>query len=197
MKKQFTFLLLFFCLMRSIIFAQSSSTGIYLTAKDFQQHKISFTSSPQKKYKISIDEIFYSPFIKISFGDSTIKLSKEIVYGYRNSQNISFRFFNKNEFEISNPTETILLYKLTVAAGARGSATTTKYFFSKDAASPIVPLSIYNLQKIFANDASFQEWITIYFHTDEELLKYDAVNKMYQLNHVFQISKTNLLTFKK
>jgi hypothetical protein len=60
-----------------------------------------------------------------------------------------------------------------------------------------VPLSIYNLQKVFANDASFQEWIAIYFHSDDELLKYDAVNKMYQLNHVFQISKTNILNSKK
>ncbi|MEY4876504.1 MAG: hypothetical protein RL708_1653 [Bacteroidota bacterium] len=197
MKKQFTFLLLFFCLISSILFAQSSSTGIYLTAKDFQQHKISFASSPQKKYKISVGEIFYSPLIKISSGDSTIKLSKNVVYGYRNADNISFRFFNKNEFEILNPMETILLYKLTVAAGARGSATVTKYFFSKDASSPIVPLSIYNLQKVFANDASFQEWIAIYFHSDDELLKYDAVNKMYQLNHVFQISKTNILNSKR
>lgn len=110
MKKLF-FVFLFLSGLYSASIAQYINEGIYLSASDFTKGKISFSNNQSKlKYKLYINEIFHTSFVKIIKGDSIILLKKDSIFGYCDEENNCFRFYNKNAYKIINPQENILLY---------------------------------------------------------------------------------------
>jgi len=171
--------------------AQKISEGVYLTAKDFTNSKISFVNDQlNNKYKVRLHEIFNSPRIKIIKGDSVIKLNKESVFGYCDKKNNSYRYYNKAEYKIINPSEKILLYsKTSTEGGLKNSHSVMHYYFSENAASPIYELSKSNLKEVFLKDVSFIELLNVYFDSDKDLAAYDNINKGYMLNHVYELSQ--------
>lgn len=170
--------------------AQKINEGVYLTAKDFTNCKVSFVNDQlNKKYKIYLNEAFNSSKIKIIKGDSVIKLNKESVFGYRDKKNNSYRYYNKAEYKIMNPSEKILMYSKSESEGGfRSSHAVTKYYFSENATSPIYALSKSNLKEIFLKDVSFVELLNVYFDSDNDLAAYDNINKGYMLNYVYELS---------
>jgi hypothetical protein len=171
--------------------AQKVNEGVYLTAKDFTNSKVSFVNDQiNNKYKIHLNEIFNSPKIKIIKGDSVIKLNKESVFGYCDKKNNSYRYYNKAEYKIINPSEKILLYsKTSMEGGFRSSHVVTNYYFSQDATSPIYALTKSNLKEVFLKDVAFIELLNVYFDSDKDLAAYDNINKGYMLNRVYELSQ--------
>jgi len=171
--------------------AQKINEGVYLTAKDFTNSKVSFVNDQiNSKYKIHLNEIFNSPKIKIIKGDSVIKLNKESVFGYCDKKNNSYRYYNKAEYKIINPSEKILLYsKPSMEGGFRSSHAVTNFYFSQDATSPIYALTKSNLKEVFLKDVAFIELLNVYFDSDKDLSAYDNINKGYMLNRVYELSQ--------
>jgi len=170
--------------------AQKISEGVYLSAKDFTINKISFINQADKRYKLRLGEAFNNSKIKIIKGDSVIKLNKESVFGYRDKKNNCYRFYNKAEYQIINPSEKILMYsKSELEGGFRSTHKVTHYFFSENANSPIYALTKWNLKAVFYKDVSFLELLDVYFDSDNQLTAYDSINKIYTLNRVYELSK--------
>ena len=168
--------------------------GVYLTVNDFLNNKISFVKSQtDKKYKLSINEIFNSSVIKIKIGNSVIKLNKDSVYGYRDKNNNCYRFYNKAEFKIINSSENFILYsKTSNVGGARSSQTVTNYYFSERNNPVIYQLSKSNLKKVFWKEVSFIELLNNYFESDKDLISYDNTTKTYRLDQVYNLSKQKI-----
>jgi hypothetical protein len=176
------------------LIAQKANEGIYLSANDFTNGKISF-ANPQidKKYKMHLNEAFDASSIKIIIGDSIIKINKDSFFGYRDKKNNCFRFYNKVAYKIMNPAEKIILYSNTsLVGGFRNNHRVTNYFFSADAYSPVYPLSKWNLKTILFKDIRFHELLDVYFKSDDELTVHDGLNKIYLLNRVYDESKQAL-----
>ena len=133
-------------------------------------------------------DAFYKPTVKIIIGDSTHTLNKDEIFGYRDNENMIFRFYEKHIYKLLNPNEKILLYSRTLLGGYKNSATITKYYFSAGANAGILPLTKWDIKNAFSNDSAFRELLDMYFHTDSDLLKYDSFAKMYKLNRVFQFA---------
>ena len=168
------------------------SEGVYLSAYDFTNSKISFFNNQiNKKYKLCLREFFNAASIKIIIDDSIIKLNKDSIFGYRDKKNICYRFFNKVAYKIINPSEKILLYSKTSLVGGpkNRSNNVTLYFFSENANSPIYRLSKWNLKTILYKDVLFHELLDVYFQSDKDLTAYDSYNKIYLLNRIYEISK--------
>lgn len=191
MKRSLLFLSLILLSLQPEIHAQSITEGVYLSADDFKNLKISFANNrPGKKYQLHLNEFFNTSSIKVIIGDSVITLSKDSIYGYCNKNGITFRFYKKTAFEILNPSERILLYSYTSGVGPpRNRKLVTNYYFSETAVSPIYPLTKWNLKAVNGKDAPFDELLDLYFHFDEELTAYDSINKIYFLNRVYEESK--------
>jgi len=171
--------------------AQKVNEGVYLSAKDFTNSKVSFVNDQlNNKYKVRLNEIFNSSKITIIKGDSVIKLNKESVFGYCDKKNNCYRFFNKAEYKIINPSEKILLYsKTSIEGGLKSSHSVTNYYFSENATSPIYVLTKSNLKEVFLKDVSFIELLNLYLESDKDLSAYDNINKVYMLNRVYELSK--------
>jgi len=164
--------------------------GVFLSANDFTNGKVSYVNNQiNKTHKLYLHEIFHSSSIKIISGDSVIQLNKDSIFGYRDKKNTCYRFYNKVEYKIINPSEKILLYNRTSLVGnLKNSHNITSYYFSENANSPIYPLSKWNLKAVLFNNVPFIQLVEVYFHNDNELLEYDSNNKVYFLNRVYGLS---------
>jgi len=173
------------------LIAQKESEGVYLSADNFRNGKISFANErPDKKYQLRLNDFFNASSIKIITGVSVITLAKDSIFGFRDKNGKSYRFFRKTAFEILNPSEKILLYSNTSEIGSpRNRNPVTYYYFSQAAGSPIYPLTRHYLRMVFSNDFHFVELLNVYFHFDNELTAYDSLNKIYFLNRIYKESK--------
>lgn len=160
-----------------------SQDGIYLTSEDFSKNKISYP-----KAKIKTHELFRKEFIEVAYGDSLIKLSKKNVFGYKDRKN-AFRFFGTSVLEIINPRERILLYKKTSGTGLKNAPYIETYYFSKDAESDILTLTIRNIEDVFPENQEFIKLVGLSFHDDAKLTDYDTSHTIYRLNHLLKLTK--------
>ena len=171
--------------------AQKESEGVYLSADNFINGKISYSNDmPGNKYQLRLNEFLNSASIKVITRDTTVTLAKDEIFGYRDKKGTNYRFYKKIVFEILNPAEHLLLYKNTAEEGSLKNKTlVTNYYFSETAGSPIYPLTKQYLSMVFSNDIQFVDLLNLYFHFDNELTAYDGANKIYFLNHIYQESK--------
>ena len=188
MKKSFLVIPLFLFSLNAELNAQKVNEGVYLSANDYANGKISYAyNSNSKNYKLHANEIFCTSSMKIKFNDSVKKLSKDSIFGYRDKNNICHRFYNKSEFQIINNSENLIIYsKSTLEGNSRNKKFVTSYYFSKDAASAILPLTKVNLKTVYLKDLKFQEMINAFFDTDNELVNYDHKTQKYFLNNIYE-----------
>lgn len=169
-------------------FAQA---GIYLTAEDFENEKISCTKIEKYKYRLKVNNLFRPNTIKVIIGDTVFKFSKDSIFAYRDNEKNTYRLYNRNEYQILNSHEHILLYGLTVPIHAKGFQTATSFYFSAGSHSNIFPLSKINLKKAFPSEATFHELIDMYFTCDAQLMSYDTFYKVFKINRIYELNKKN------
>jgi len=173
--------------------AQKDSSGIYQTADDFRNHKLSYAINYKtEKHKINDYLLFDATQVKVQHHGSTYKLDKSTTYGYKSTTGEVFRFVGNESYKILNPDEELLLYLHTTTVSPLVDPTKKveeHYYFSKDAASSPVDLTIWNLKKAFPENSKFLASIDKYFKKDEQLPSYDAKNKTYTLNRLLQLSR--------
>jgi hypothetical protein len=177
-------------------YAQTKLPGIYLTASDFSRNKLSLSAVDGKKYKLKLNKTFYKPTVKIIIGDSTFTVNKDSVFGYRDADNIIYRFSNKGIYKVINPKEDILLYSRNFLGGYKNSQTVVKYYFSANANSMVQPLTKWNLKNAFPRDSIFHELLDMYFSYDNDLTDYDSFYNLYKINRLFQFSQQLTITNK-
>ena len=174
--------------------AQNANEGVYLSANDFTNNKISFSHTVNdRKSAFHIHDFSFRSSIKIIRGNDEVRIRKDSIFGYRTKNNTSYRFYCKVAYKILNPSEEILLYSTTsLEGGLRNNHRVTNYFFSADASSPIYPLSKLNLKIVLNKAVFFHALLDVYFKSDDELTAYDGFNKIYLLNRVYDESKQAL-----
>ncbi len=180
--------IILFLSLRNSTLAQKN--GIYLTYSDFDSARIAFVKKENLKYKLRVDNLFNESIVKVVIGDSTFKFLKDSIFGYRDGDNVNYRFYNKITYRILNPKEGILLYSITTMVNPKGNQTATNYYFSLAASSAIYPLTKLNLKRAFHNDSNFHELIDMYFNTDSDLLAYDSFYNQYKINRIYQIKQS-------
>jgi len=171
--------------------AQNINQGVYLSANDFTSGKISYINeNGNEKYKFYLHEFLNASTIKIIKGDKIIKLKKDSIYGFRDKNNNSYRFYKNDEFKIINHSSNIILYsKSTLEGDLKNKHLVLIYYFSATADSPVYELTKWNLKSVFINDVPFQKLLDVHFQSDNELSAYNSQSKTYDLNHIYDISK--------
>jgi hypothetical protein len=171
-------------------FAQSSGSGIYKTADDFKTGKLALAvDCKTESHKIKLNDFFGKSYITVVHEGKDYKLEKKDIYGYQLCGGEIYRFVsNTNEYLILNPKEQILIYKEAVVTG-KGSLSHVDYFFSKDAASDVQPLTMENLKAAFPTNHKFQYSMDAAFENDANLARYDSFHKIYKINRILEVSE--------
>lgn len=172
--------------------AQKDSSGIYKTAADFQQKKLSYAiNCKTEKHKIKDNILFHDSEIRVVHEGQTYKLDKNSTYGYKSTQGEVFRFIDNKEYNVLNPGESPMLYayKHPTSATKGNFHYVSDYFFSTDASSTPEALTKENLKKAFPNNHKFHDALDATFKNDEGLASYDSFHKIYKVNHILEMSE--------
>ena len=173
-------------------YAQKDSSGIYLSAEDFKNKKLSFAIDCRtENHKIRLNDFFGRSFITVIHSKQPYRLYKNKIYGYKTCDESIVRFLEKKELVLLNNGESIAIYRYDVAKPPRGKTNVTNYYFSKGATSPVFRLTISNLKKVYPDNLFFQQELKRLFKYNTELAFYDAIHKMYKLSWVFNYSIAN------
>ncbi len=145
MKKAIVSYLLFHSLLCCSLSAQTTVTGIYLSAADYINNKVSFETSLDNKTKIKLNTFVNKPYITIINNGKETRLSKDSIFGYSDSKQINFRY-NKEDKRfykiIENKVKVVYSTAVPVLT-PKGNALqlTTRYYYSNTLTSAILPLT--------------------------------------------------------
>lgn len=166
-------------------FAQKDSSGIYKTADDFKQRKLSYAINYKtEKHKINDNLLFNNAEIKVKHHGEKYTLQKSETYGYRSTKGQEYRFIDNKAYKILNPGEPLLIYVYQHQSHSPKEAEkyAPMYFFSVDATSSPQPLTKANLKAAFPDSHKFHDALDANFKEDKELYAYDSFHKMYKVN---------------
>ena len=174
------------CLFSGLAHAQNNGRGIYLTSEDFLSHKVTLAS---KHTRIKLHEIVNKDFVVIKTKDSTYTYLKDSIFGYQDNEGNGFRFYHGKIYPIINPSETILIYKVSDGPVQKGQTKLYSYFFSKDAHSKIHPLKMNYILDEFKDNKPFTNNLETHFNNTDNLLEYDDVHNVFKINRLLQMTK--------
>lgn len=173
----------------STAMAQKDSSGVYKTADDFRQRKLSYAINYKtEKHKIKNNLLFNNAELKVIHAGETYTLLKSETYGYRSTKGEEFRFVDNKEYKILNPGAGLLIYVYTHTSHSPKEAGKYPpiYYFSTDASSAPQSLTKANLKAAFPDNHKFHDALDAQFKTDKELHDYDRFHKMYKLNWIIK-----------
>jgi len=169
----------------------NGSSGIYLTARDFYNHKLTYGFDCNTSTgKLKLNDMFGSSSGYIVSKGEKHSFDKYKTYGYQNCDNEIYRFFGKDAYQIIDTTEFYLYYRYQQVEKVKGKGLvkTDEYFFSKDGGSPIQMLTAENLKRAFPDNHPFHYAIDSHFRTDQELISYDSFSGCYKLKYLYNQS---------
>jgi len=155
--------------------AQKNNSGVYLSGQDFASKKISYEGA-----KIKTNLLFNPLDIKMVQDDKTTTLYKVNTYGYKTKDNKTYRYYNGVAYEVLNPQNGFLIYKLNRLSFSKNQQQPL-YFFSTSADSPVQSLRIMNVKKAYPGDRNLHYTMDILFRNDDDLLRYDNYYKQYKI----------------
>lgn len=167
-------LFLIFCSYNSSALSQNKTSGIYLTAEDFKNNKLAFSSAcPAGKKAIQFQNqkrLFLTPEV------FAVKICQDI-----------FRIQNNSRFKIINP-DIIPLYSQSVSVGGDGYFYEDAFFFSVKPDSEILPLTKSALAKAFTENQKFIDLINSSFKNEKKLMTFNKHLNKYMLIYYYEKS---------
>lgn len=161
-----------------------SKIGLYLTAEDYVNHKLSYESDGSNGNKILLHAVFGSYKVVVIQNGKRQTFSKADIFGYRlNDQD--YRYFNKSAYRIIDTKGFYIYGYCKLIPEGKGLKDSEFYYFSSKADNEIKPLTMDNLQAVFANDTRFLYTVHGFFKTDNELTAYDSHLKEYKLKYLY------------
>jgi hypothetical protein len=161
--------------------AKGQSAGIYLTTRDYLSHKLSYSAS-NDQFKVN-GFLAGGKLLLVHNGERKL-LAKSEVFGYRKDDK-DFRLFNNEQYKILSSNGIILYSKKWLVQQGKGPKPTELFYFSESASSPILSLTIANLEKVYAKNQKFMYAVESLFKSDSELSSYDVNNKQFKLAYMY------------
>jgi hypothetical protein len=162
-------------------------SGVYITKADFKENKLTEEAdctNDKEKFK-KHDFFSKSEFVVINKGKKITYLKKQI-YAYRDCENVVWRFYNNQEYEIME-TGAIYIYAIRKLVVVEESIEREPvYYFSKGALGDIKKLSVANLKEAFIKNQAFHNLLDAEFKAPNVVEMYDAVHKMYEVNYLYK-----------
>lgn len=153
--------------------------GLYLTPQDYVNGKA------ESQDKIQAEPIFQRSKVKALKDGKQASFDKSEVYGYRDGKNQDFRFYNKEAYKIIDNDQFLLYSRLEHVQNGKERTKETRYYFSVEAGSALLPLTKNNLKKAFPDNRQFHDLLDLQFRSDRELTAYDSFHKEYKVKALY------------
>ena len=159
--------------------------GVYLSLEDFIGHHVSYEGSK----KIILNRFSGASNIRIIENDQAIKLEKDKLFGYRDSDGQDFRFFHNEGYKIIDHAGLFIYTAYASSSVEKGKGWVKKdsYYFSAGGNGTIYPLTIENLKKAFPENLKFHDLLDG-LKSEADLAGYDEYRKMVKVNYLYKMS---------
>ena len=176
--KKLIFSLLFFVIINN---SYSQHSGVYLTAGDFENDVLMFRTS-NDSIKIISDVACKPEYVKVKINGKKQFIFKDSILGTKDRKD-TYRFIENNNYTIL-ANSGIMLYSRRI----NGRHMRMFYYFSENASSRLLPLTIENLEKSFVGNKKFHEILHNSKKKNEELAIYDKKLKNYWIVDIYKKS---------
>jgi hypothetical protein len=161
-----------------------SQAGLYKSADDFLNGKLEHTPQEFQRHKLRTDLPFNRYVVRVVDGNESHKYFKWDLYGYKNRRNENFRIFNERSYRIIDTAMFVIYAREENIVRGKEKTRETRYYFSKNAESRIIPLTIRNLKYAYPN-REFHDLLDAHFRSNHELMRYDAHNGEYKIKRLY------------
>ena len=170
------------CYSAFISSANNIHSGIYMSAKDYQDKKLSLEiNCDSTKHKIKLHDFFSKPYIDVIHEGKKYHYMKDSIFGYRDCDGNDFRFDDKREYQIME-SDTITIYRIQVAQGGKGAIPlVSEYYFSSKLDGAILSLTLNNLKTSYPANHKFHDTLDMQFKDGFNLSEYDSFHKTYKI----------------
>jgi len=168
-------------------FAQDKATGLYLTAEDYVNHKLSFETNGTDATHITLNEFLDGSKVTVWHDGKKQVFVKNEIFGYHTS-NSDYRFFNNVGYKIIDTKDFYIYSHPKLVQQGKGEKLADSFYFSASVKDAVEPLTIKDLEKTYAQNTKFKYTIESEFQCDNELTKYDASIQEYKVKYLFDQS---------
>lgn len=170
-------------------FAQSDSSGVFLNIADFQQRKLSYGCDCKKeKHSIKLGSLFNNHEITIALNGKKTKLKKADLFGYRDCDKKSYRFYEDKEYRVISMLKIYMYYTEAEFGTGKGATIEDRFYFSVSLNSQIIPLTTEHLKEAYPDNVKFHDLLDSSFRSEAELSTFDKYMKKYKLVSIFEES---------
>jgi hypothetical protein len=159
-----------------------TATGIYLTEQDYKAGKLSYVLSENDK--LQLNDFLGGKHVGLVNQGKKMKLSKSEIFGYRQN-NANFRFFHNEAYRILDTAGFLLYSRQQLIQQGKGYVSVERYFYSNSSATPVLNLTIENIDKSFFAQSEFRYSVQSYFHQDADLITFDKADNQYEIKHLY------------
>lgn len=175
--KKIIFNLLFLVILNN---AYSQYSGVYLTASDFENDILTFKTNDSTKVNTNV--ACKPEFVRVKSNGKKQFIRKDSIWGAKDRKD-TYRFVESDNFTLL-ANSGFMLYSRRIS----GRHMRMFYYFSENASSKLLPLTIENLEKSFASNKKFLDLLQSSKRKDEELAFYDKKLKTYWIVDIYKKS---------
>jgi len=167
-------------------FAQDRDKGIYLTEKDFEQSKLSYSGSEGiGRFRIKFNEFFRKPYITVSGNGEKKYIFKDEIFAYRNKKEV-VRVWEEEPYVFVEKGPIWIYYRDFNFTKGKGYNSERRYFYSVSGTAGIYPLSLNNLKNSFPPGHLYHEILQSNFKHDIELALYHFAGGKFNVNYLLE-----------
>ncbi len=165
------------------LFAKNQS-GIYATPSDFMSNKLTYETDCKAtgtNTRLHLHDFFWNNKtigIGIDSNGKKVTLKKNGVYGYKNCNNESFRFYNNSEYQIIDNGGVFTYKQQVLVQKGKAYVKEPNYYFSTSATSAILPLTFTNLVEAYQANPKFIELLEARFGSNN--INASKLNELYK-----------------
>jgi len=165
-----------------------SQSGIYKSASDFKNDKLTNQNTCSGRKKIHTHDFFWSmPTVKVEENGKKYTYLKSELYGYKNCKNEVYRFYNNTEYQIAEAGNIYVYVQQKNITQSKGFIVVNAYYFSTTPDGEIMPLTADNLKKAFRTNDKFLGLIEQHINA-ENVPEYDQVHTTFKINYLYSKS---------
>jgi hypothetical protein len=154
---------------------------VYLSWQDYNAGKL----TPENgQCKIKKHKTFNKKYIYVIVDGKNTRYNKDSIFGYKD-EHFTYRYYNKEEYLIKEKGEIMIYVFYELESGPKNYVFKPHFYFSKDAASSIAPLSVINIKRAFPDNFTLHHYLDIEFY-GKDIAAYDNENNTYKINNLLK-----------
>jgi len=170
--------------------ATPETSGVYLTAADYQEGRLAFEGDcGSKTHKLALHDVLNKSYVDVTHESEKRRYAKSDLFGFRACDGRDYRFGSNFQYQILESRELYIYARGIPVNYGKGYRTIQEYYFSVGPEGQILALTLENLKQALPNNHRFHDSLDATFGPEREPWEYDEFHKMFKVNRLLIASR--------